>query len=366
MTRLYFLTALFATATLATATLAHAQRMPLTTTSDAARVHYVAGVNALTNADFLTGRTRLDAALAADPSFAMAHMYRAVAGGDGSDEHMRQATALGARASESERQQIASYAASLAGDPDRSIEIETALAARFPNDPLPMFIVGNTERIRGNHAEAIAAFQRALAADPSFGGAYNLMGYSEMARGDMAAAEAAFREYIRVAPDHANPYDSYGEFLISAGRLDEAETQLQMALTKDPEFTASRNQLTRIAITRAFQGYVAASNGSDLDAFLAFYVPTAVQSGPSGTERIGLDAMRASIGTSMTQPHRDVYETIEIVPMGETHAYHRASYKSYEGEQLVTDGINSFLWVETPTGWKIARDMWTSSVPMGN
>ena len=214
--------------------------------------------------------------IAADPTFAIAHMYRATAAADGRAEHLRQATAGGASASEAERQMIAAYAADQSGDLDHEVDALTALAGRYPGDPMPMFIVGNVERNRGNTAAAIAALRRSLAADPGFAPAYNLIGYAEMAQDHAAPAEAAFREYIRLAPDLANPYDSYGEFLMDAGRLDEAEQQFGMALTKDPTFTASRDNLTRIGIRRALEAHDAAINRQDADALVASYTPTAV------------------------------------------------------------------------------------------
>ena len=53
---------------------AQAQRMPVTTDSDAARQHYVRGVHATSYVNFNQARTHFDAALAADPDFAMAHL----------------------------------------------------------------------------------------------------------------------------------------------------------------------------------------------------------------------------------------------------------------------------------------------------
>jgi tetratricopeptide (TPR) repeat protein len=161
-----------------TATLAQAQKMPITTTSDAARVHYVQGEHATGNVDFERARAHFDAALAADPTLAMAHVYLAVlSGGDERAEHVRQATANAAQASEAERQMVESYTANLEGDHDREGELLTTLAERYPSDPMPMFWWANTEANRGNTAEAVAAANRSLAADPTFASAYNLIGY---------------------------------------------------------------------------------------------------------------------------------------------------------------------------------------------
>jgi Tfp pilus assembly protein PilF len=203
------------TVLLVTASFARAQQLPVTTASDAARQHYVQGVSALANADFARARTHLDAALDADPSFAMAHMYRAVAAAEGREDHARQATSHGTRASEAERQMIASYAAHLDGDHEREIALMNTVAEAFPSDPYPPFQVGFELYGMERYDEAVAAFQRAIAADPSFGGSYNGLGYAAMEAGNNTLAEKAFRDYIRVAPDEANPYDSYGEFLMN-------------------------------------------------------------------------------------------------------------------------------------------------------
>jgi uncharacterized protein (TIGR02246 family) len=346
-----------------TGPLAQAQKMPVTTTSDDARVHYVQGLDALTNANFAAARVHFDAALEADPSFAMAHLYRAVAGPAAvRDEHMRQATALGARASEAEQQEIASYAANLADDHDREIDLLKTLAERYPSDPLPMFIAANTEATRGDAAAAVAAAEKALRADPSFAPAYNVMGYAEMAQDHTAEAEAAFRNYVRLAPDHANPYDSYGEFLMSQGRLDEAETQFEMALTKDAGFQVSRDHLTRIAVMRASADHVAAINSQDTDAFVAFFTSSAVESPADGSQAIGREAIRANVANFLAAGEASVeLEPQEIQPLGDGYAYQRAGVTMRLDGAIVQQGIISRIWTETPGGWKIARDTWTSA-----
>jgi ketosteroid isomerase-like protein len=352
---------------LATASLAHAQLVPVTTDSDDARQHYVRGVHATSYVDFDRARAHLDAALDADPDFAMAHVYRALLSPDDErDEHVRRATAAATRASDGERQMIESYAANLGEDHDREASLLTAAAERYPSDPMPMFWWANTEANQGNNAEAVAAAQRALAADPSFAAAYNLIGYAEMAAGNEAAAEAAFREQIRLAPDEANPYDSYGEFLMNEGRLDESEAQYEMALVKNPEFANARAMLVRIAVMRAYRAHQAGINSQNPDTAAETYSANVVMSPPDGSQIVGREAVRDLLQGYYDAGRIEVGgEMQEIQPMGDDFAYSRAALTVHVDGVVAERGINSYIWAKTPDGWKVARDTWTSAPASG-
>ena len=337
---------------------AQAQRVPATTTSDAARQHYVQGLSALSNADFARARTHLDAALDADPSFAMAHMYRAVAGADGRDEHMRQANAHGARASEAERQMIASYAAHLAGDHEREIALVNTLAESYPSDPYPPFQVGFELYGMERYDEAIAAFQRALAADPSFGGAYNGLGYAAMRAGDDAMAEQAFRDYIRVASTEANPYDSYGEFLMDQGRLDEAAAQYEMALTKNPEFANARTMLVRLGIMQSNRAFEAAVASGDAEAVANLYTEGGIAYPPGSPPVQGREAIAELFAGYVANGVDGVtIETQEVRAMGDYAHEIGIGRISVGGEQ--GDPFNySVLWMKDGDQWRLHRDIW--------
>ena len=350
---------------LATATLAQAQLMPVTTTSDEARAHYVRGVHAVSFASFDQARVHLDAALEADPEFAMAHAYRAIVSPpDLRDEHLRHAQ--NHNVSEAERQMIESYTANLDADHDREASILTALAERYPSDPMPMFWWANTESNRGNNAEAVSAARQALAADPSFAPAYNLIGYAEMAAGNDAAAEEAFRAQVRLAPDEPNPYDSYGEFLMGHGKLDEAEAQFQMALTKDPTFQVSRDNLVRVGVMRASESHIAAINRQDADAFVDFFTATAVESPSDGSQAVGREAIRENVSNFLAAGEASI-ELVpqETAPLGDGFAYQRAGVTMRLDGAVVQQGIITRIWRHTPDGWKIARDTWTSAPVSG-
>ncbi len=347
-----------------TATLALAQKMPITTTSDDARIHYAQGVHATGNVDFDRARSHLDAALTADPNFAMAHLYRSVlSGGDDRTEHMRHATTHAARASEAERQMIESYAANLSGDHDREATLLTALAERYPNDPMPMFWWANTEANRGNNAEAVAAARRALTADPSFAPAYNLIGYAEVARGDMAAAEQAFREYIRLAPDEANPYDSFGEFYLGQGKLDEAEAQYEMALTKNALFENARTMLARIGIERSNRRFEQAVANGDADAVAALYTTGAVAYPPDAPPVRGREAIGELFAGFVDGGVDGVdLETLEVRAMGDVAHEIGTGRISVGGE--AGDPFSYFvLWVKDGDTWRLHRDIWNSNGP---
>jgi ketosteroid isomerase-like protein len=358
MNRLLLLPALL----LATAALAQAQQVPVTTTSDAARVQYVRGVHSAAHVDFDRARTHLDAALTADPSFAMAHVYRAFLSPPAArEEHMRQAGA--ASVSEGERQFIEAYAANQRGDHDREGALHEALAARFPNDPMPMFWWATTQLNRGNHAEAVAAANRALAADPAFAPAYNLIGYAEMVAGNTAAAEQAFRGQIRLAPDEANPYDSYGEFLMLEGRLDEAEAQFEMAVTKDPTFEVSRTNLARVGIERSNRRFEQAVASRDVAAVASLYTAGAIVFPPDmgpvrGREAIGeLFAGYVANGVDGVD-----LETLEVQAMG-NFAHELGTGTLRVGGEVVDRFSYSVLWARVGDEWRLHRDIWNSDGP---
>lgn len=359
MTRLLLTAALL----LASAALAHAQRMPVTTTSDAARVQLEKGVHAIAHADFARALVHFDAALAADPDFALAHMYRAVTSADRRDEHLRRAKALGARASEAERQQIASYAAQLDGDRDREVAILTALADRYPSDPLPMFIAAFSEYGRGDYAAAVAAGRRALEADPSFAQAYNAIGYAEMAAGNDAGAERAFREQIRLAPDEANPYDSYGEFLMTRDRLDEAEAEFERALARDPAFEVSRTNLARVGVMRANGAFEAAVAAGDADAVATLYTAGAVAFPPGAPPVQGREAVRELFAGMVASGVDGLsLETREVRAMGD-YALEFGTGTITVGGEAGDPFSYSVLWMKDGDAWRLHRDIWNSDGP---
>ncbi len=354
---------LFLAALLATATLAQAQRMPVTTASDAARVQYIRGLEALVNVDNARALVHFDAALAADPDFALAHLYRAATTAEGRDAHMRRATALAANASAGERQSIEAYAASLGGDPDRQVALLTEVAAAYPGDPIPMYIVGNTEAVRGDPAASIAAARRALVADPSFAPAYNLIGYAEVERGDLAAAEAAFRDYVRLAPDQANAYDSFGEFYLGQGRLDEAEAQYRHALRVDAGFANARTMLARVGIERSDLRFEQAVAAGDADAIAALYTESAIILPPGSPPIQGRAAIREYMAGLVAAGVDGVdIETVEVVRFDDV-AIERADITVRVGGQVVEHGKSLVVWRLVGDEWLYVRDMWSSNAP---
>jgi Tfp pilus assembly protein PilF len=342
---------------LAAAPLAHAQVVPVTTATDAARAHFEQGRARMAHADFVAARTHLDAALAADPAFGLAHLYRAITTPEGRDEHMRQAAA--ARVSDGERQLIDSYAAHLRGDHDAELALLNTVAEAFPGDPYPPFQLGAEYLSLDRYDEATAAFRRTSAADPTFAGAYNLLGYTAMGQDDDAAAERAFREYMRLAPEEANPYDSFGEYLMLEGRYDEAAAQFELALARDPEFTVSRDNLVRIAVLRMVDAYERAMQAGDPAAITALHAANAVILPGDEAAVRGREALTAYFAEEHAGPANVALESTGIVvaPSGDM---------AFDiGTTTWPGGTGKYLTVYRRIGgeWRIVADTWNRDAP---
>jgi uncharacterized protein (TIGR02246 family) len=249
----------------------------------------------------------------------------------------------------------------LLDDPDGGMEGVNVALARFPDDAHIQYMAGVLNFQAGNYDAAEAALERAIAAEPTMGGAHNILGYVRLEQEDHPGAEAALREYIRLNPGHANPYDSLGEFYLRTGRLDEAETQLAAALERDPEFAPSLNNLAWVHIERAAQAYEQAVTRGDAAAIAALHTPGTVVM-PPGTEAVrGRDAVASmwrhtfeSGGASLE------LETDEVIASGNI-AYEvgRSTYTPTGGPDF--PGKFMAVWVRQEGVWLLHRDIWNGN-----
>jgi tetratricopeptide (TPR) repeat protein len=90
-----------------------------------------------------------------------------------------------------------------------------------------------------DYPEAEKHYKDAIAADPSKGLRYNLLGYFYLRLKRVDDAIAQFRSYVRLSPDDPNSYDSLGEGLLEKGDANESLQSYAKALELNPSFAPS-------------------------------------------------------------------------------------------------------------------------------
>ncbi|MGH7596573.1 MAG: tetratricopeptide repeat protein, partial [bacterium] len=184
-------------------------------------------------------------AIAKDPNFALAHLFRSFTGTSAMDfqKHLKNAVALAPKASAGERLMIEAVQASTENDAVKAVTLSEQLVQKFPNDKRAHFYLGQYYYGRDEDDRAIAELNKAIAIDKDFAPAYNILGYVYREKGDYAKAEEAFKNYIRLLPNEANPYDSLADLYMKLGRYDEAITNYQKAVTLNPKFAFSQGKI---------------------------------------------------------------------------------------------------------------------------
>jgi serine/threonine protein kinase/tetratricopeptide (TPR) repeat protein len=87
--------------------------------------------------------------------------------------------------------------------------------------------------------EAVAEFEKALAIDPKFGYALNLLAYTFAEMGQIEKAIQVFERYAAARPGDANPVDSMGDLYFMTGKFDLARAKYQQALAIKPGFAST-------------------------------------------------------------------------------------------------------------------------------
>src|SRR3954447_2564993 len=86
----------------------------------------------------------------------------------------------------------------------------------------------------GQHDEAIAKFNEAIAIIPTCYNCYNNIAFSYTAKKDFAAAETAYKKSIEVKPDDAAAYVGLAGIYFNTGKAAEAKPLVEKAVQLDP------------------------------------------------------------------------------------------------------------------------------------
>jgi serine/threonine protein kinase/tetratricopeptide (TPR) repeat protein len=207
--------------------------------------------------DFLSGRDQferffaedarrsLERAVALDPSFAVAWLYLSRAYNElmdrpGRDKALEAAHRFSAQASEKERLYIeAEYASLIEKNGDKRFRLLTELTGKYPDEKYAHFELGRYYDAHELDAQAMASFERALALDPNFGYALNVLAYLYAKRADYPTAIRYYERYAAVNPGDPNPQDSIAELDMRMGRLDESAAKYEALLSAWPDFAMS-------------------------------------------------------------------------------------------------------------------------------
>ncbi len=216
--------------------LAQGKEIPITTSSKEALKYFLEGRDQAEDLEFITAAPLFDKAIAEDPGFAMAYLYRSMSGGGAmvAQENMNKAVSLADKVSEGEKLVILWYQAGNDGNAEKQKEYLEQLLKLFPSDKRVQLLAGNYYYFQLDYSKALPYLEKAAELDKNYAIAYNMIGYCQSALTNYSAAEKAFQTYIKLKPTKANPYDSYGELLLTMGKYDESISQYKKAVEIDP------------------------------------------------------------------------------------------------------------------------------------
>lgn len=222
-----------------------AEEVPITTSSEEARALFLEGRILYENIRVFEARNALEAAIAADPGFAVAYYYRAMCATSLADvqRHLRHAVDLSSKVSDGEQLIIKAAQAGFDGDYDLRLALLTELVKAYPGDPRAHWMLGIAYTHSGDTKKSVAEYRQAIRLNPDYAPSYNQLGYAQFRTGDYKSSEKAFQNYIRLLPDEANPRDSMGDLYTKMGRYEEAIDQYKLALEHDPAFTFSKRKI---------------------------------------------------------------------------------------------------------------------------
>jgi predicted TPR repeat methyltransferase len=130
------------------------------------------------------------------------------------------------------------------GERRRGIELLRKSLAAAPCNPHAWINLGNMLAAEQGTAEAIAAYQRAIAIDRTRPEAWYNLGVCQRRLRQLDAASMSLRRAIDARPDYGVAYEALGILLYQSDRMDEAADVYRRWLTVDPDHPVARHMAT--------------------------------------------------------------------------------------------------------------------------
>lgn len=228
----------------------------VTTSSMEAYSYYLKGRTAYQQQYAAEAKRYLEKAVAVDSTFAVAHLYLALAHSSlfdrrASVQAFERARALADHATERERLYIeALYTDQIEKDSEKELLLCRELTEKYPDDKRAFLFLGRCFSKQKDHSSAARALRRALELDPDYVSALNALAYTYADMDSTDKAISCLERYSAVAPEDANAFDSMGDLYFGLGRLEEAAAAFREALDIKPDFRASAIKLALIAALR--------------------------------------------------------------------------------------------------------------------
>jgi tetratricopeptide (TPR) repeat protein len=212
--------------------------IPLSTQSATARDEFLRGLHDSDVERLVTSRQHFDRAIAADPNFALGHLYAAFAAPSVASyrNHLDEAVRLADRATPAEQLWIRAERTGLDNDVNGQLALARQLVQLTPSDPRAYAYLANVQFSAGRPADARATLERAAQTDPSFAPTWIQLGRSYLFNepSDPAKAETYIRKVVALEPNQPVAHDNMGDVYRAENNLPQARAEYTRMIELDP------------------------------------------------------------------------------------------------------------------------------------
>jgi tetratricopeptide (TPR) repeat protein len=113
------------------------------------------------------------------------------------------------------------------------------------SEPLLWWRLGVIQGHQQRHAEAAAAYRKAISLNPNFHGAWSMLGHSLISQDKGWEAVEAMRAALNLKPDEASGWACLGDAYSSAGMASESVAAYNKAIEIDPKYVSAWTSLAR-------------------------------------------------------------------------------------------------------------------------
>ena len=248
--------------------------IPLSTQSATARDEFLRGVHDQDVERPVTPRQHFDRAIAADPNFALGHLYAAFAAPSlpAYRSHLDEAVRLADRATPAEQLWIRAERRVLDNDVSGQLALAQQLVQLTPSDPRAYGYLAGVQFNAGRRSDARATLERAAQIDPNFAPTWIQLGNSYLISEprDVTRAEGYIRRAVALQPNEPFVHDYMGDVYRAENNLPQARAEYTRMIELDPSRASGFQQRGHV---NSFLGNFAEAR-TDYDRGVALADPT--------------------------------------------------------------------------------------------